>query len=125
MTATLGELPVESKTASKENERPPSGRKIEGLLGVEVADLDARWRRQLEIPTDVRGAMVLNVDQDSPAYAAGTRQGDVILEINRQKIRDARDAVELSRKLKEARALLRIWSKGATCYAVVEPVKKP
>ena len=54
----------------------------------------------------------------APAFEAGLRPGDVLLEISRQKVRNAREAVELSRKLKE-RALLRVWSKGGSRFIVV------
>ena len=56
-------------------------------------------------------------------YEAGLRVGDVILEINRQKVRNSRDAIELTRKIKD-RALLRVWSKGGNRFVVIETPKK-
>jgi serine protease Do len=91
--------------------------------------LDDATRRQLEIPRTVRGALVTNVDPDSSAAEAGLRQGDVILEINRQPVHTADDAVNLSEKIKGDRVLLRVWSRGAgsqggTRYVVVENPKR-
>jgi S1-C subfamily serine protease len=66
----------------------------------------------------------MEVSPDSAAYEAGLRPGDVILEINRQRVRDADSAIETSKKLKNNRVLLRVWSKGATRFVVVEPTDK-
>jgi serine protease Do len=94
------------------------------LDGVEVADLDARTRRQFDIRPDVEGALVTNVDPDSAAFSAGLRPGEVIVEINHEKVKAADDAIELSKRLKGKSVLLRVWSKGARRYVVVEEDKK-
>ena len=47
----------------------------------------------------------------------------VILEINRQKVRNSHDAVELTRKIKD-RALLRVWSKNGSRFVVLDTGKK-
>jgi serine protease Do len=98
----------------------PSG---DTLDGVEVADLDARWRRQFDIPPNIRGAVVTSIEVDSPAYAQGVRVGDVILEIDRKPVRNADEAVELSKNLK-GRVLLRVWSGGGTRFVVVDNSKR-
>jgi serine protease Do len=93
------------------------------LEGVQVADITPQARRQFEIPTEVSGALVINVDPDSPAAEAGLRPGDVILEIDRQKVRDADDVVNLSDGIKGQSALLRVWSQGGSRFVVVEKAK--
>ncbi|MCX6915905.1 MAG: DegQ family serine endoprotease [Verrucomicrobia bacterium] len=100
LTATLGEIPREGKS---EKDAPD---------GVEVADLEAHARREPGTPNDVRGALVTSVDQDSNAGEAGLRAGDVIVEINRQAVRSADDAVTLSEKAKTDRIRLRVWRGG-------------
>lgn len=94
------------------------------LDGVTVDDLDPRNRRQFNIPSQVRsGALVVDVDPASAAAAAGLRPGDVILEINRQAVSNADEAVELSDKTKGDRLLLRIWSGGGSRFLVVDASK--
>jgi serine protease Do len=93
------------------------------LDGVEVADLDSRWRRQFNIPDNVRGAVVTDVDPGSLCAREGIRPGDVILEIERKPVRNADDAVELSKNLK-GRVLLRVWSNGGSHYVVVDNSKR-
>jgi len=70
----------------------------------------------------VRGAVVTNVDEDAPAYRAELRAGDVVLEIDRKPVRNADDAVKLSKDLKSS-VLLRVWSKGGSRYLVVDNTK--
>ena len=118
---TLGVLPEEflarSSPSSQREEVSPSQ---DSLEGVEVSDLDADSRRELEVPRNIQGALVTNVEEDSGAANAGLREGDVILEINRQRVRDADAAVELSKKAKGSRVVLRIWREGTVSYLTVE-----
>ncbi len=81
------------------------------LDGVGVADLDDRVRREYEIPTRLRGALVTAVEPNSASAQAGLRPGDVILEINRKPVRAAEDAVKLTEKSTETgRTLIRAWN---------------
>jgi serine protease Do len=93
------------------------------LDGVTVGDIDPNARRRLRLPQNVDGALVVQVDENSAAYEAGLREGDVILEINRKPVRDADEAVELSDKIKDKRILLRVWSRGGSRYLVVDESK--
>jgi serine protease Do len=134
LQATLGELPQEAlaNTANKDrDERSPSN--LDALEGVEVTDLDSTARRQADIPRSVHGALVVTVEADSMAAEAGLREGDVIVEINHQPVRNADDAVSLSEKAKDNkdnRVLLRVWGRadggpaGTRYVAVQRPKQK-
>jgi serine protease Do len=52
------------------------------------------------------------------------RPGDVILEINRQRVTTADEAVQRSEKIKGDRVLLRVWSGGGSRYLVVDASKR-
>lgn len=128
-SVTLAELPQEA-LAGRSHSTPEEGGQqgADALDGVEVTDLDAAARRQLDIPRTVQGALVVNVDPDSNAAKGGVTQGDVIIEINRQHVRNADDAVALSQKVKTDRLLLRVWSRrgggpAGTHWLVVESSK--
>lgn len=84
----------------------------EGVLnGVGVSDIDPRSRRQYGIPSRVQGALVTMVEPDSAAADVGLRQGDVIVEINRQRVRSAEDAIELTEQSTPSmKTLLRIYN---------------
>ena len=129
ITATLAELPQEALASRGRNQSEDGNQQgTDALDGVEVTDLDAAARRQLGIPRTVQGAVVVNVDQDSNAARAGISQGDVITEINHQRVRNADDAVALSKKANSERLLLRVWTPserggGGTHYVVVQNSK--
>jgi serine protease Do len=122
LTATLGELTPEvlAKAGGPAEKEELTA---DALEGVEVSDLDSQARRQYDIPASVRGALVTKVDSDSDSYEAGLRPGNVILEINRQPVRNADDAVTLSRQVKGNRVLLRVWSRGGSHFIVVDVSK--
>jgi serine protease Do len=81
------------------------------LVGVGVSNIDPQSRRQYGIPSRVQGALVTQVDPDSAAAAVGLRPGHVIVEINRERVRNAEDAIELTEtRAENGRTLLRIWS---------------
>ena len=130
LAVTLGTLPANvfaSRGDGSDNRR--GGSNMDALDGVEVTDIDGSTRRQLNIPRTLRGALVTNVAGDSKAAEAGLRPGDVLLEIDRQPVRGAEDAVALSEKVKGDRVLLRVWSAsdngiGGTRYVVVDNSKR-
>ena len=121
-TVKLGEMPSEglAKAGNRSGGLRRSPSKGDPLDGVTVQDLDAQARRQFDVPARLRGAVVVEVDPDSPAAQAGLKLGDVILEINRQPVHNADEAVALSDKVKGDRVLLRVWSNGGSHYLVVE-----
>lgn len=131
LTATLGTLPSDMfSSRGRSTPDNPAGQEMDALDGVEVADLDTRSRREYSIPNNIRGALVFNVDPESNAAEAGLRPGDVILQINREPVRTAEDAVKLSENRTGDRILLQVWSRmggggqGGTRYLIVDNRKK-
>jgi serine protease Do len=113
LTATLAEIPKEALARSGQGQPGERGQaKTDALDGVEVTDLDAQARREADVPSNVRGALVTSVDQDSNAAEAELRAGDVIVEIEHQPVRSADEAVASSEKAKGDRLLLRVWRRG-------------
>ena len=93
----------------------------EGVLnGVAVGDIDANARRELDLPDRLTGAVITGVDPGSASARAGLREGDVILEINRQPATSAKSAVDLSAGATSKKTLVKLWSHGSTIYVVVD-----
>ena len=119
LTATTGERPG-SRHGGRSTESF-SQHDDEGVLnGVAVDDLDPEARQQLNIPARVKGAVITHVASDSAAARAGISRGDVILEINKQPVKSAEDAVELSAKVESKKSLVKLWSRGSTIFVVVD-----
>jgi serine protease Do len=93
------------------------------LNGVAVDDLDNNARNQMRLPSALKGALVTEVQPGSAAAEAGLRPGDVILEINRQPVRNAQEAVKMTEKTEDKTTLLRVWREGNSRFVVVDESK--
>ena len=126
LTVQLKEFPRNELASSSRRGNDGGGSEAEETLkGVTVGNIDARARQQLNIPSNLNGAIVTGIDESSAAFEAGLREGDVILEINRKPVASADDAVELSAKNdRKGSVLLRVWSRGGTRYVVVKEDKQ-
>ena len=90
--------------------------------GVAVADITDEVRTALNLSKDIHGAVIADIDADSPAAKAGLREGDVIQEVNKQSVRNAKDLVAISKKLKpNEKILIRVWSQGRSGFVALEP----
>jgi serine protease Do len=111
------EVPGDQQLASNNSEDSGEG---EALKGVGVGDIDAQARQQLNIPDDVKGAVVTEVAPNSASAAAGLKPGDVITEINHHDVASANDAVHLTEHAKNKTTLLHVWSKDGSHFLVVD-----
>ena len=114
---TLANLP-DNKVAKADDQSEST--KTEALAGVGVADIDQNTRTQLNIPTQVQGAVITEVSPDSAAYQAGLRTGDVITELNRKPVKNAQDAIADTEKPTSSQTLVKVWSKDGTHYLTVD-----
>ncbi len=117
LDVTLQQLPGSEQVAQagKSGTNPD-----EHLQGVTVGDLNSQLRQELGVPDHLEGAVVTDVEPGSAAADAGLKAGDVIVEINRHKVKDAEQAVQLTEKQKDPTTLLRVWSKNGSHYLVVD-----
>ena len=128
-TVKLGELPGHIGQNNKNQNDQPGNANADALDGVAVSDLDPQSRQELRIPDNVHGALVTKVGPDSNSADAGLQQGDVIVEINRQPVRDAEEAVRLCTHAKGDRILFRVWRRSGglsgMTYLSVDNTPKP
>ncbi len=89
------------------------------LRGVSVQNLTQDIYRQLNIPEKIRGAVVSEIEEGSPASLKLMR-GDVILEINRKAISNIDDYEAIVSKITpETNVLLLVFRKGSTIFVTV------
>jgi serine protease Do len=90
--------------------------------GVAVANITDDIRGVLNLPKDVQGGVIAEIDADSPAAKAGLHEGDVIQEVNKQPVKNPKELVAASKKLKpNEKILIRVYSQGRSGYVALEP----
>jgi serine protease Do len=77
----------------------------QGKWGLQLQDLNPEIARQLGLDDD-HGVVVAGVQPGSPAYRASIQPGDVIMEVNRQRVKSASDLKEKIAKANDSDALL-------------------
>jgi serine protease Do len=120
----LAEMPAgvaeEGTEASPEESAQPEKATVFG--GVAVADVTDEIRNALNLSKDVKGAVIAEIDAESSAAKAGLREGDVIQEVNKQPVKNAKDLVAISKRLKpNEKILIRVWSQGRSGFVALEP----
>ncbi len=80
-------------------------------LGMNVQDITPEIANSLKLES-TEGVLVANVEFGSPAGEAGIRRGDVVLEINRAKIKDLKDFEKAVKDVKKGDNLLFLLQRG-------------
>jgi serine protease Do len=82
-------------------------------FGMDVGPITPEVARELELPRNRGGAVVLDVERNSPAFNAGIRPNDVIIEVNQQEVSSVS---QVQRELQQAASgqpvFLLIWRDG-------------
>ncbi len=114
LQVTVGQLPRE-RTETSAPAEPAKGK-----WGLALRDLDARTAQRLNLRAG-EGVLVAGVQSGSPADHAGLRSGDVILEMNRQKVTSVKEAQAEAQKDPNAQSLLVLVRRdGASLFTALE-----
>jgi len=96
-----------------------------GRWGLGLGDLNQDERDQMQIPEDVHGAVVEDVQPGSPADNAGLQRGDVVVEVNRHATRSAADVAKALGDISKGQdALVLVWSNGGNTFRVLHPAQE-
>ena len=108
-----GEKTLEVKIGEAPDDREAARQfgRSRSMLGLEVRPITPELARQLNLKT-AEGVVVARVDEDSAAGEAGVQRGDVIREINRQRIRSMADFERLTKDAKEGDRLTVLLQRG-------------
>jgi serine protease Do len=115
----IGEAPDEREAQQRGGSRGGAPT----VLGMEVRPITPDVARQLNLRTS-EGVIVARVDEGSPAGEAGIQRGDVIREINRQKIRNPADYEKMTRDAKDGDRLTVLLQRGPMSLYVAFTVGK-
>ncbi|HYL59208.1 MAG TPA: DegQ family serine endoprotease [Candidatus Acidoferrales bacterium] len=106
----------EPQVASAKAEEPG------GNWGMQVGDITPEIAQQFHLESS-KGIVIRRVAPDSPAAEAGLQAGDVVMEINHDKIGSVDDFVKKAKEAKSNKkpALLLVQRQGASLYTVTKP----
>jgi serine protease Do len=106
MTVSIDELQYENNRGREANNSGGTG------FGLALADVPPDIARELRSGTG--GAVVASVEPFTAAADAGLQPGDVILEVNRQPVHSAAEAVSALRKIKSGQPAFLLISRHGT-----------
>src|SRR5713101_7427138 len=100
----IGETPDETVALKTTN-------KGKSLLGLDVRPITPELARQLNLRTP-EGVIVFAVEEESAASEAGLQRGDVIREVNRQKVRSVQDFEKITKDVKDSDRVTVLLQRG-------------
>jgi serine protease Do len=101
---TVSELPTDVQ-------KPAKGEYGNLLNGVSVQELTPEFIERFDIPKKLKGVIVAEVDEDSPAFGI-IKPGDIIQEINKQKIAGLKDYENVAVKIKQGEDIMLFVRRG-------------
>jgi serine protease Do len=110
----------EMGSRDKEGKEAGSNGHGKARWGLGVTDITPELRDQLQASSDVRGAVIEQVQPGSAADNAGLQRGDVIVEVNRHPVQNAADVQKALSSVPQGQdALVLVWSSGGTTFRVL------
>jgi serine protease Do len=108
--ATIGTMPEEGIEAPSTTKESP--------WGLTVQNLTPELAQRFGWEQNERGVVISEVNPGSPAGEAKLRQGDLVKEVNRQKIQNVRDYNQAIQKTKKGESLLLLIKRGTNTFFV-------
>ena len=99
ITVTIGKLKEDDVIAGS------SESKVEQGLGLTVQELTPELAESMELDEST-GLLVADIEPGTPAFEAGLRRGDVILEVDRTPVKDMKDFNKAMENLREKSSIL-------------------
>jgi serine protease Do len=119
LNITIDELDLEAEQGLQ-SRRSDSAEPTEAGFGMTLEPISPDIARQLELPRGRGGAIVADIERDSPAANAGVIPNDVILEVNRQPVTSP---AQIQRALQAAPAgrpvFLLLWRDGQQFFVTM------
>ena len=122
VNVTVEELDLEAETQTSRNDNAPDSapQETSAGFGLSLGNITPQIAQRLRIDADTKGAVIMDVDQDSPAARAGLSQGDIIVRVGRAQVNNAAEAQrELAKIPSGGTAFLRVVRNGQEQFVTV------
>jgi len=122
INVTIDELDLEAEQTrgARRNNNTPNDTEPQPQasgLGLTLDAITPDAARRLDLPSNQGGAIVTDVERNSPADKAGVAPGDVILEVNRKKVANTS---QVTRELQSVQpgqpVFLLVWRDGSSAF---------
>ena len=101
------------------------GTKTETAWGISVQNLTPELARKFSLDDSETGVIITDLKPGTPAAEGTLQLGDIIKEINRQKVQNVRDYKQTIQKMKKGETLLLLVKRGAnTFYLALKAAKE-
>jgi serine protease Do len=114
MNVTIDELDLDAEQgrSSRQGENPNEQEPTPTGLGITLDPITPELARRMDLPRNEGGAIISDVDRDSPA-ASAVVPGDVILEVNRQPVSTVSQITRELQKVQTGQPVfLKVWRNG-------------
>ena len=120
VNVTVNELDLDAEQGRQVARRESTAEPTATGFGMEVAPVTPEIAGELDLPRNRGGAVVTDVDRNSPAATAGIRPNDVIIEVNQQPVANVS---QVQRELQRAAAgqpvSLVVWRDGQELFVIM------
>jgi serine protease Do len=121
LTAKLAERDDLGNDADKRPKSEPANSSLGALSGVSVDNITPEWAQKLKLEPSTRGVVVVEVDSDSNAAAAGLRPGHVIESVAKQPVANVDEFKAAMQKADKKEVLLRVRRPdGRSSFVIVK-----
>jgi len=125
-TVTLGvlrdgktkEIKITIGTMPEEIAEQKQGPKTESAWGMSVQNLTADLAQKFGLEENETGVVITDLQPGGPAAEARLKPGDIIKEVNRQKVQNVRDYKQSVQKMKKGETLLLLVKRGANTFYI-------
>ncbi len=125
VNVTVDELDLEAETQTSRatggnDNRDTTPQESSAGFGMTLSNITPDIAQRLRLERNTQGAVVVDVDQDSPAARAGLSDGDIIVRVGRQTISSAADARRELEKVKAGGTVfLRVVRNGQETFVTM------
>ncbi|HJR59373.1 MAG TPA: Do family serine endopeptidase [Vicinamibacterales bacterium] len=122
LNITVDELDLDAEAGGRtsSNRAPEESERTAAGFGLTVEPITPEIARQMEVPRNRGGAIIVSVERNSAAYNAGLAARDIILEVNRQPVTNVS---QVTRALQSANPgtpiFLLVWRDGQELFVTM------
>lgn len=127
-TLTATTAPRPASLEEEVEDAPQQREQTRDRIGISIQEITPALRQTYAIPDSARGVVITDVKGVSPAGDAGLAEGDVVTEINGQRVtetRQFRDAVQKARSGEYLRMYVTRYGRGSRSQSFFAIVKVP